>query len=334
MEKKIKVGFIGAGGIAQSHLRALKTVNNVEITGIFDIREESAREVADMYNSRSVTDPGELLDRTKVDALFICTPPFGRGDYESRAALQGIHLFVEKPPALQLDEAKEKAAILRQSGVITASGHSSRYAHSVQKAKKFLESRQIDLLHVYRYHGLPPQPWLAQLETSGGQMVDQTIHEIDLIRYLAGEFKEVYSRYKQRSLHQVHPEADIPDVGAVSFELKSGAIGTVTTTNLQLGYPRRDLTLIGHEFSVTIDRAKETVTLTEGSVVSTFKSPNIPIEAQDKAFIEAVRSGQQEKVLCSFDEALRTLEVVLAMNASATNAVPVLVGALEGVKPV
>ncbi|MDF2721660.1 MAG: oxidoreductase [Paenibacillus sp.] len=324
MSKTVRVGFIGAGGIAQAHMKSLQLAEDVQLVGIYDIAPGKAAEAAAIYGGIPFSDPYELIDTKQIDAVFVCTPPFARSDYETTAAQKGVHLFAEKPPGLNLPEVEAKLEIIQRSGIITSSGHSSRYAPVIDKAKELLGDRQVDLIHLYRYHGLPKQPWLSIMATSGGQMVDQTIHDVDVVRYLVGDYKDVYARMAQRSLKQVNPDADIYDVGAVTFTLATGAIGSVTTTNLLAGYSRREIMLIGNGFTIIADRKTSAVTFYDGQQVQTFDCKGANYQAiQDRAFIEAVRAGKQELVRCSYEEAYKTLKVVLAMNESALSGQPV-----------
>jgi len=329
MSKVIRVGFIGAGAIAKEHMQALQDVEDVEIVGIYDISQERSAKAADKYNAVSFSDPYELIDPKRIDAIFVCTPPFARSDYETTAARKGIHLFAEKPPGLQLPEVEAKLDIIKRSGIITSSGHSSRYAAVTDKIKEQLAGKQIDLIHLFRYHGLPKQPWLSRMEQSGGQMVDQTIHDIDLLRYLIGDFKEVYARFAQRSLREVNKDADIYDVGAASFTLNTGAVGSVTTTNLLPKSQRREMTFIGNNFTIIVNRRNSSLLVAEGADVKEFdcggdnQTWQTDLKQQDLAFIEAVRTGSQELVRCSYEEAYKTLKVVLAMNESAITNQPV-----------
>src|SRR5690606_38934802 len=172
MDVTIRVGVIGAGGIAQAHLNELKKMDDVQIMGVYDINNENAQKIANLYHTVFFDDPNVLIDPKVVDAIYVCTPPFARSNYETLAAERGIHLFTEKPLGLKLDEVEAKLEIIKHSGIITSSGQSGRYGILNEKAKELLGDRQIDLIHLYRYHGLPSQPWLSSMDKSGGQMVD------------------------------------------------------------------------------------------------------------------------------------------------------------------
>jgi len=322
--KRVRIGMIGAGGIAREHMKSLRQIEEAELAGIYDINQGAADRAAADYGFTRFDNPYGLIDKKHIDVLFVCTPPFAREEYETKAAERGIHLFTEKPLGLDLSEVERKAGIIGKSGIISSTGHSNRYLQEVQRAKRFLADKQIDLVHVVRYHGLPEPRWFWKMETCGGMMVDQTIHEIDLVRYLAGEFSEVYAVFELRSLHKQYEGANIYDVGTVAFRLASGAVGSVTQSNL-LGagkFPsgkNRDVTLIGADFAVIINR-KEVTIIHNGEQYTTdpetTRGEN-PMTSQDRAFIRAVNNETAADVLCSYEEGFRSLKVVLAMNESA-----------------
>lgn len=326
MSRVIKVGMIGAGGISQTHLKQLQRMEDVQITGVYDINHESAKQVAQNYRTMFFDDPNTLIHPKQVDAIFVCTPPFARSNYETLAAERGIHLFTEKPLGLHLEEVEKKLNIIQRSGIITSSGQSGRYGVLNEKAKQLLAGRQVDLIHLYRYHGLPPQPWLIKMDKSGGQMVDQTIHDIDAVRFIVGDFKEVNAYFSQRSLHHVNKEADIYDVGAVAFSLCTGAVGTVTTTNLLPQFPRQELTLISNNYSMIIDRRKKYILVAEGEHVQKHELKQDDSKfKQARTFIDAIQTRSQHLVRSNYEDAYKTLKVVLAMNESAKVGHPIQV---------
>lgn len=96
----IRVGFIGVGQMAQAHIRALSTLEDAEIVGVYDVDLTRAREVADAINATAFERAEHVIDPSRVDAVFVCSPPFARGDIEEIAARNGIHIFVEKPLGL------------------------------------------------------------------------------------------------------------------------------------------------------------------------------------------------------------------------------------------
>ena len=105
---KVRVGFIGVGSMAEHHIKKVKQMEHAELVAVHDINPERSAYIGRTYDAEVFASSQELIDSGKVDALFICTPPFAREELEETAAAKGIHLFVEKPVGLELDRAQAK----------------------------------------------------------------------------------------------------------------------------------------------------------------------------------------------------------------------------------
>lgn len=146
------------------------------------------------------------------------------------------------------------------------------------------------------------------------------------MRFIVGDFKEVNAYFSQRSLHHVNKEADIYDVGAVAFSLCTGAVGTVTTTNLLPQFPRQELTLISNNYSMIIDRRKKYILVAEGEHVQKHELKQDDSKfKQARTFIDAIQTRSQHLVRSNYEDAYKTLKVVLAMNESAKVGHPIQV---------
>ncbi|CAG7656876.1 Gfo/Idh/MocA family protein [Paenibacillus allorhizosphaerae] len=312
---KVRIGFIGAGGMAEHHIKTLQKLEQAELTAVHDANPDRAKQIGEQYRLQVYDSAEHLLHSGTIDAVFICTPPFARDGIEESAARKGIHLLSEKPVGLDLEAARSKSRMIKESGIIHSSGYCLRYLESVQKAKAYLTGKSVDMVLAYRIGSLPPTPWFRQMDKSGGQLVEQSTHQVDLIRYLVGEFREVHARYEQRNILKEYPDATIPDVGIISFSLQSGAVGSFSTACMSKKFGRGDVELIGSDFYVAIRGASLRI-VDNNQELDEKLSAEYSLE-QNRAFIEAVRTGRQELVLCGYDEAVATLEVTLAANESA-----------------
>lgn len=312
----VKVGFIGVGGIAEHHMKTLQNIERASIAAVFDIQAERAEEIARQYGAVSYPGVAELLDSGAVDAIFVCTPPFARDGLEEEAAKRGIHVLAEKPVALRMDQALEKEKAITDAGVIHSSGYCLRYHDIVQQAKAYLADKQIDLIMASRFTGTPGAFWWTKMEMSGGQLVEMATHQLDLIRYLAGEFREVRAIQAQRSLRNIDPQATAYDVGTVNFVMQSGAIGNISTTCLAKYVGSDEVKFYGNGFYVSINGSE--LRIVDDRQDLRVNAQTDPYYEQDKAFVEAVRQRRQELVFGSYSDAVRTLEVTLAANRSAS----------------
>ena len=221
---KVKVGFIGVGGIANVHLKNINQNDQAELVAVCDINDENALRVATQYDVPWYTNADDLLAKEEVDALFLCIPPFAHGDIEEKAAARGIHLMVEKPLGLDLETVKSKLNTIKDAGIICASGYCLRYLDTVKISKEYLQDKEIGMVRGHYLSSFVPTPWYREMDKSGGQLVEQATHTMDLMRYLAGDIEIVHANMSLQLLKDI-PNIDIPDVTSVNVAFQSGAVG-------------------------------------------------------------------------------------------------------------
>ena len=231
MMESVRIGFVGTGGIANHHLKQLAEIDAAEIVALCDVSEDRARATAASFGGAVYTDHHRMLDEADLDALYVCIPPFAHTDAEILAAERGIHLFVEKPVALDMEKGIEVNEAIQKAGVLSCVGYTLRYYPGALMGKQFLQDRTIAMVACDRWGGVPGDAnhWWRVMNKSGGQLVEMVTHQVDMIRFLAGEVKNVYARYALRTL-QDQPNFSVPDVQVVVLEFESGAIGYVTAS--------------------------------------------------------------------------------------------------------
>lgn len=313
MRSRLRIGFIGVGTIAQEHLKIVHQSEIAKIVAVCDISEEAAMRTAQKYDAVAYTNHVKMLDCESLDAVFVCVPPFAHGSIERDVAERGIHLFVEKPLGLDLETVRTNLGIIKKSGVITAVGYCMRYWDIVREAKSYLEDREIALFDGYFCTSFVSVPWWRVMQKSGGQLVEQGTHIVDLLRYLAGEVVQVQAFMKLVASQDVEG-LDIYDVSSINMTLQNGAVGHIKTTFLQPD-TRSGIELMGRGFRLTVGGGTLTIVDKERTVIT--KSSVDFYQEQDRAFLTAVKTGHTSTILCPYDEALKTLEVTLAANKSA-----------------
>ncbi|EKN65227.1 oxidoreductase [Neobacillus bataviensis LMG 21833] len=317
--KKVRVGFVGAGGIADIHLQHIGKNEQAEITAICDIHAETAFEKAKTYGAAAYTNVDEMLDKGSFDALFISVPPFAHGDIEEKAAKKGIHLMVEKPLGLDYQTVLKKSEVIKESGIICGVGYCLRYWDAVAKAKEYLKGKKPAMIRGHYLSSFVSTPWYREWDKSGGQLVEQSTHVVDLARYLGGEIDQVYANMGLQ-VHKNVPNINIPDVTSVNFVYDSGAIGHIDSTFAQFDH-RMGIEVMGEDFRVVIDGSN--VTIVEKGSTESFMSEVDFYQEQDRLFIKAVATGNQDLLLSSFEDGLKTLAVTLAANQSHETGLPV-----------
>lgn len=317
----IRVGFLGAGGIANAHMNALQLIEDVQIACVCDIDRDKADSAAARFVAKAYTDYRQMLDAEKLDALYVCVPPYAHEDQELMAAEKGIHLFVEKPVALTLDKARQVSEAIRRSGIVAAVGYHWRYQSNTNRAREILAGRQIGMVLGYWMGGFPSVSWWRRMEKSGGQMVEQTTHIFDLARYLCGEVVEVYAAYANRDSHNI-PDFNVYDVGTATLKFANGAVGCISNTCL-LSMPYIvGLHIVARDLVIEIHGDLKVI---QPGHTQVFTGGVNAIQEENRAFITAVKTGDASGIKSSYEDALKTLAVTLACNESAASGMPVRV---------
>jgi predicted dehydrogenase len=321
---KIRVGFVGAGGIANVHLQHISKNEMAEVSAICDIHEETALQKAKDYGGTVYTNPDDMLEKEALDALFVSVPPFAHGEIEEKAARKGIHLMVEKPLGLDYQTVAKKAGVIKQSGILCGVGYCLRYLDTVAKAKVYLKDKKAAMVRGHYLSSFVPTPWYREWKKSGGQLVEQSTHIVDLARYLGGEIDQVYANMSLQVHHEV-PNITIPDVTSMNFVYDSGALGHIDSTFAQFDH-RTGIEVMGEDFRVVIDGVN--LIIAEKDSVKSFKSEVDFYQEQDRMFIEAIIKGDQNLLLSPFEDGLKTLAVTLAANHSHQTGLPIKVSSI------
>jgi myo-inositol 2-dehydrogenase/D-chiro-inositol 1-dehydrogenase len=306
-----RIGIIGAGGVAQRHARVLSGLPDVQVVAVTDVVAEAAGRLADACGARAVPDVAAVLD-AGVDAAYVCVPPFAHGDAERAVIAAGVPLFVEKPIAVDQGTALEIAAQISKSNLLTAVGHHWRYLAVVEQARALLAGRPVRLVTGAWLDKVPPVGWWPHAEKSGGPVVEQAAHVIDLARHLAGEVTEVWAAGNGTPPVE---GADVDGATAAALRFAGGAVGTVTATCVLSWKEKAGLEVYADGLSLAVSETG--LVVRDGDDVRTVESdPDSARIAVDRAFVAAVR-GEGDDVRVPYLEALRTHTVALAVAESA-----------------
>lgn len=310
---KTRIGFIGVGGIAQRHLGVLEQFEDVELVGFADPDFGRAVAAAARFGARAYGSHHALLDEPELDAIYICIPPFAHGEAERAVIARGLPLFVEKPLSLDLSVAEEVAKAVNEAGLVTGVGYHWRYLDTVEEARRRLAERPAQLISGYWLDQTPPPQWWWRMDQSGGQMVEQTTHIIDLARYLVGEVTQVFGLAGHLG-REAFPGLDVPTVSTASLRFASGAIGNLASTCL-LNWGHR----VGlHVFceGMALELTDHDIMVDVGAGRPLLGAQDDPVWREDRDFLDAVRGGTN-RIRCPYGEALQTHRVALAISQSA-----------------
>ena len=311
----VKVGFVGTGGISRAHQKHLKKMDDVEVVAMCDLVEEKVKEEAEKWNAQVFTDHRAMLNEVELDAVYVCIPPFAHEDQEILAAEKGIALFVEKPLSVTMSKAREVDAAIRESGVVSCVGFQGRYLDVIAKAKELLADRPVGLAMGYWMGGIAGVPWWKSKEMSGGQAVTTTIHVTDTARYLFGEVKSVYAGGRTGLMTEVE-NYNIEDASAATLIFENGILATIFSTCFMTEGPGKGgIDIFTKDMTIEYRERKSITVITEDGTELT-QVENDYFQDLDNAFIDAVRRKDESALKSTYADAVKTQEVVMAVNQS------------------
>jgi predicted dehydrogenase/glycosyltransferase involved in cell wall biosynthesis len=318
--ERTRIGFVGAGVIASRHLANLLEFPDVDVVAVADPVAERAEGLAARCAARTYPDHAAMLEEERLDALYICVPPYAHGAPELVAVEAGVPFFVEKPVAVDLETAEEIAgALLVNPSLPTAVGYHWRYLDIYEQARVLLEENPARLALGYWLDATPPPRWWVRRGFSGGQMIEQTTHVLDLARTLVGEVTTVYAA-GSRSERDGFPDADIDDVSTATLQFETGAVGSISSTCL-LHWPHRiGLHTVSHAMVIELAEFEIMVDVGQGRPVTPAQGD--PFVRADRDFVDAVQ-GKDDRIRVPYHEALKTHRLACAVDRSAAEARPV-----------
>ncbi|MHC4591531.1 MAG: Gfo/Idh/MocA family protein [Planctomycetota bacterium] len=314
----VDVGVIGAGGVAHKHLANLGRIDDVTVRAVSDIDLGRAEEAAAPWGAKAYAKCVQMVESEAFDAVFVCLPPGMHGSLEIELADLGLPFYIEKPPHLDLMVAAQVESMVREKNLLTSVGYQLRYSDAVAAAREHLTDRQLALAQGFYITGMPATPWWRQKGLSGGQVVEQSTHLYDLLRYLAGEVETVYAIASNGGMTDIQGY-DVEDASVANLEFSNGTVGYVVSSCVltEGGDAQVGLRFDGRDF--TLKLATDSLELADGSRRECLPFPAPPggwMGLADRAFIEAVRSGDRSAIRSDYSDALRTLALTLAVNKS------------------
>jgi len=332
--RQTRIGFVGAGIIANRHLGNLLAFDDVRVVAVADLSLERAGALANRCGGRAYSSHSSMLDQEDLDAIYICVPPFAHGPPELEAIERGLPFFVQKPLAVDLETAEAIARGVVERRLLTAAGYHWRYLDIVERAQELVSKNPARLALGYWLDFTPPPEWWVKESQSGGQMVEQTTHVFDLARLLVGEVTRVYGACS-RMERAAFPHCDLYDVSTATLHFDSGALGTIASTCI-LDWPHRiGLHLFSEAMVIELSEFDLMVDVGQGRPVQ--QAEGDPFIRQDRDFIDAVR-GKPSRIRVPYAEALETHRLVSTVVRSAREERPLEIkpqpaGVAAGVPP-
>ena len=233
----LRTANLGCGGFAHVHARNLAALPaDIDLVAFCSRTADKAAAFSDQYTGgrgQVFSDTRAMFDQANLDLVVICLPPYAHADEVELAAAHGVHILMEKPIALTSAHAWQMVQAAQKAGIKTQVGFMFRFGQAVAQLKTMIDSGQTGpagLMSARYFCNSLHAPWWRNRSQSGGQLVEQVIHMVDLMRYLLGEPAAVFSRQTNR-FHTHLPDYTVEDVSATIIDFKSGALGVIYATN-------------------------------------------------------------------------------------------------------
>lgn len=308
----MKIAFIGAGGIAGNYRGSLKRLQR-PIAAICDINAERASQVAGVENATAYTNHAEMLEKEKPDVVFICIPPGAHTTQVVDAAKTGAAVFVAKPVALDLDTANKALKAIEKAGVLNQVGYMARYSDITAKAKEIIGEKDLSMgFGRFLCRMGAGHPWWGKFAISGGQMLEQSTHVFDLLRYFLGDVKEVQAFGIKNVSKSI---ADFEECTVCNLHFANGAVGNVTSTCVASAPEGFAAELVGDNLYLKFTLDLKLRGSVEGKQID-YDGVEAGYFRQVEQFMQAIETNDQNLIRSSYADAVKTLAATLAANRS------------------
>lgn len=348
-----KLALIGCGGIGSYHLEHFLKFHDVELAGFCDLLLDRAQSFVKKAGSgKAYSDFIQMYDEVRPDLVFLCVPPTCHGRIEFETIRRGIPFFVEKPLALDMKLARELVRQVEEKGLIAASGFQCRYDTINEIAMEFIDSHPVLHVAASRVGGIPEAPWWNNKAASGGQLVEQTIHQLDMLRYLLKtEPDTVYSVPSRGYITQEeNPGYFTDDLSTTLITFQNGITCTMMTGCYSLSGASWDSKMTFGSRSARMDYylcAKATLYGTteadrpaessgiiagDGTQRKSDNEVGVTVESRedfglacDRTFLDAVLTGDPSRIRSPYADAYKSVAFAMACNESMETGLPVKV---------
>jgi UDP-N-acetyl-2-amino-2-deoxyglucuronate dehydrogenase len=263
MPTKFRIAIVGCGTIGKTHAEAITHLTEAKLVAVADAFAANAQKFARNYGCNAYCDYRQMFDHEKIDMISVCTPSGSRVEVCQAAAAKGIHILVEKPLEITYEKTKQIIAAAKTGGIKLGCIFQLRFLPIYQYLKQAVTEgrfgrlvlgeaatqcyRSADYYQSSNWRGT----WAKE---GGGALMNQGIHNVDLLRWLMGEVASV-SAYFSTLTHQI----EVEDTVVASLQFRSGAMGTITaSTSVYQGLNKR-LAILGSEGAAIIE-AEEPIT--------------------------------------------------------------------------
>jgi UDP-N-acetylglucosamine 3-dehydrogenase len=306
--KKLRVAVIGTGFWGKNQARVLSQLEGTELVCVCDLDAHRSKAIGSEFGVPYFTTVADVLGRSDIDAVTVCTPTTTHKDVATKAILAGKHVLVEKPMTNTVAEARELAALAKNRGLRLMPGHIERFNPAVDYLRTLLDNQKLGTVTLF--HARRVGRWPERIGDVG-VVRDTAIHDIDLARYI---FRDEVRSVHARTGSIRHTKEDYAEI---MLEFIKGGTAFIDANWLT---PRKTRVLIvtGSEATVQLDYISQEISI-EDSQQST--RPNLerqePLRLELAHFADSILNGKPFRA--NSEDGMRAVEICeAALQAGAS----------------
>lgn len=342
----ISIGIVGGGNISETHARAAREIEGVEIAAIYGRNREKCERLGQLYGGTIYEDFEAFLEHRPMDLAVIGSPSGLHAEQGIAAARRGLHVIVEKPIDITTARADALITECERAGVKLGVFFQDRVAPELVKLKGLVRAGKLGkpILASARVKWYRPPEYYSESGwrgtralDGGGALINQGVHTVDLLLWLMGDVTSVQAR-AITAFHKI----EVEDTTVAIMEFSNGAVGALeAATSVYPGYPRRlELTgskgtiIVEHDQIISADLCEPCEDPAAREVRSSNRSSKSPVVSDVRGhrrlledFLHAIDTDG--KPLCDGHEGRRSVELVQAIYQSSRTGQPVTLTAAK-----
>ncbi len=323
-----RIALVGLGAMGRNHLRVLSDLEGVHLAAVCDQDANAVENASHRHSIPGYVSVDEMLDRERLQAIVIAVPTRFHEKVGLAALDRGLHVFVEKPIASNLDEGRALVSAAKRAGRALAVGHIERFNPAVRELQRRMSAGEAG--RIYQLQARRVGPFPARVRDVG-VVIDLATHDLDIMHHIAAsDVHRLYAETEQR-IHTDHE-----DILNALLKFDSGVLG-VLQVNWLTPTKIRELSVLGERGMFVCNYLTQELTyfrnadmpagsdaeahpraVTQGEAVTFPIAQAEPLRLELDSFVQAVRGERPVEV--DGEAGLRALHLAQAVVASATDA--------------